>query len=1151
MKDAAVEATGKVESSLTEDDSSNIKAVEAPTPVEAIPVEATPVETSSVETPAVESPPVELEKASPWVDVGDEDDKTSEELNSSEREDKLAQKSSQVINSDDEEEESVDIESSEVKDESTVIENEVTQESTKLELDEEQEESKEIQELTEAIDNVYFSTPEKNTEGYESDGIPSGIFTPSEDENENNELGDNENELVDNENEPTSPSRLTSNVVSPQKIKETKKSVALSTARSRTARSNSIRHEVPVYPSGRTLAESTHYYEQQFRSASVKTHTNNSTPLRRRSQTSSGKSCQNNNQCNKQEIDFMAQVMKSSKKSDTEGRPSIGTITQQWEFMKNHFANNSDEEVTWMMVSKKPGAYEYANKMKNSAEDKLYKATYEIDFYQNKLNHFSGMNAKLPNYVKQLHDCYAKIRANPKDEATTQTILTTHANLVQYYKSVDATSLFSAFKPEMEIAVSALVQETDKFKIIRKARDLHESLSKEIFQLQNKLKTATVENEEAINNIDKWTKRETEADDYAVVMKKEEEEFMKREYEDNQIALNTMRSYFPIKNHITELTIAEIQQAYTENGGLISVELAQELKQNKFLHWVVTHKDDITMANFLNGESKAYFENLESYDLVEMRAIASVLPDKFELDGDGRKANWRFRFFTRFKTLVSHYRAEKVKGAWDGVKKCRTMFELPPLKSEQLRRNIYFYRTVEQMDLRIKQFSDRLALLEKKKGLKQKAIEEFDEAKAEYDTILTEMRDPDFISLYGNALAQAKDLAKQAYQDAEKKKKTITQDVDRLQNSIDSAPFNLEQLNKIKDEIKEFLMDRGIDWSVPGTEAELIDGVFIEEREITPRIKAAAKFVDPALAAELRKEELKKLQAIKEESLLSTESSELEEPPSRLSFSSSRRPSISFAAEGIPPLSVITDISEGEVQVEAKPSPLSTESASTTESESSPDDEKPKKKPLISPLFANSLNKILTGMQSPIMMNNNNTLTRSRTPTMIRRASMFNTGGPPPLPRQSFDGKESLNFTFPSRGSFSATKTPLEPVKPEEPPKPVEPKKSKSKFLRLLGFGVDKEKEKEKEKEEKPSPFGRPLGGPFGGAGGPPKMDFLTELKMKRKNNDENSENNSTTPAASEEIKKPVHPLLGARPNPFGGGGGASFLDQIKARRIE
>ena len=127
-----------------------------------------------------------------------------------------------------------------------------------------------------------------------------------------------------------------------------------------------------------------------------------------------------------------------------------------------------------------------------------------------------------------------------------------------------------------------------------------------------------------------------------------------------------------------------------------------------------------------------------------------VLPNKFELDADGKKNDWRSRFFARLKQLVSQQRAEKVKGSWDPLTKSRSMIELPPLKADQMRRPIYFFRTKEQSDLRLKQFDDKIALWEKKKVWLCNAEKDAKEAKEEYDTVLREMRDPDFVDLYGS-----------------------------------------------------------------------------------------------------------------------------------------------------------------------------------------------------------------------------------------------------------------------------------------------------------------------------------------------------------------------------------------------------------------
>ena len=41
------------------------------------------------------------------------------------------------------------------------------------------------------------------------------------------------------------------------------------------------------------------------------------------------------------------------------------------------------------------------------------------------------------------------------------------------------------------------------------------------------------------------------------------------------------------------------------------------------------------------------------------------LPQKFELDNDGKKNEWRARFMQRVRQLVSQQNREKIKGPWD------------------------------------------------------------------------------------------------------------------------------------------------------------------------------------------------------------------------------------------------------------------------------------------------------------------------------------------------------------------------------------------------------------------------------------------------------------------------------------------------------
>jgi hypothetical protein len=515
--------------------------------------------------------------------------------------------------------------------------------------------------------------------------------------------------------------------------------------------------KAPVFPDGRTLRESSICYENSLRSYSGQT---SSTSAKKKPQ--AAKSVR----VNEGELSPVFQRAKSSHR-DQEGRPSIGTITTQWEFMRTNFVNNSDEELEWLMVSKKQGAYNYANKKNDQAEDRYFRSLYEVDFYETKIKYFAGASAKIPAIIAELNAMYNVFLATPKDEAAIQTVATQHAKLVDAMSMHEKDQIFAAFDPKIEQNILAMLQETDRFKIVRKARDIYSNLTPEISALQGKLIKARKDGDEALKNMEKWSKRTMEADEYPAAMRAQEQAWMEKEYEDNMAAYRTMRSYFPA--NITDISPTEIANQYVAHGGLISLELAQELKSNKFLQWLETHPDDIVYESFLTGERKAFFENLESMDITELRALATVLPPKFELDNDGKKAEWRTRFFNRLKQLVSQQRREKVKGAWDPVNKTRAMVDLPPLKPDVIRRPVYFFRTKEQSDLKLKQFDDKLALLGKKKKWLETAEKDAKDAKEEYDTVLKEMRDPDFIEMYGaEQLASVKDVAKNDWANAEK-----------------------------------------------------------------------------------------------------------------------------------------------------------------------------------------------------------------------------------------------------------------------------------------------------------------------------------------------------------------------------------------------
>ena len=162
---------------------------------------------------------------------------------------------------------------------------------------------------------------------------------------------------------------------------------------------------------------------------------------------------------------------------------------------------------------------------------------------------------------------------------------------------------------------------------------------------------------------------------------------------------------------------------------------------------------------------------------------------KFDHDPDGAKAAWRRSFFDRARALVAQAMQEPVLGAWDVHKKCRALVKPLPLSQDKLRKPCYWYPLYSEATKRLKDYTDKAALLVKRKQELTKAADALQESKTELNVLIAESRDPAMKNVIkADVLAQAKDQAKQDIAACETAHKQAQAAVERIQLAIAGYP---------------------------------------------------------------------------------------------------------------------------------------------------------------------------------------------------------------------------------------------------------------------------------------------------------------------------------------------------------------------------
>ena len=352
----------------------------------------------------------------------------------------------------------------------------------------------------------------------------------------------------------------------------------------------------------------------------------------------------------------------------------------QWEFMRSNFVNNSEEELEWLMVSKQSGAYKHAHKKNEASEDRYFKALSDIETFEGQLQDIVGMSSVLIPILSAMAEEHTVLSVDPENKESLQNVADAQVLLTAF---LEKEKLKKPSEKELKAAIKKILaslavnlQRVSAARIASNVMD-KEMIPKEVTDARMMLAEARKASDNALKGMEKWGKREKETDDYQQEVNDEEAAWLRKESVANASALALMRSYVPLA--ISDMSVKDLRSSAAARNGLLTTELSTELKANKLLHWVVMHPTDISFENFLMGEKKQFFENIERLDVVELRALVSVVPLRFELDGDGKKAQWRERLMSRAKQVIAMQSRESVKGGWDTVNGRRAMVRIPPV----------------------------------------------------------------------------------------------------------------------------------------------------------------------------------------------------------------------------------------------------------------------------------------------------------------------------------------------------------------------------------------------------------------------------------------------------------------------------------------
>jgi hypothetical protein len=370
------------------------------------------------------------------------------------------------------------------------------------------------------------------------------------------------------------------------------------------------------------------------------------------------------------------------------------------------------------------------------------------------------------------------------------------------------------------------------------------------------------ESEKLLREIEVWKTRKEQSKEFAVETAARERQWKLAQHDANAASLRLLRSLVPLD--IQQITVDTLLERVRElSGGSVffTYDLALYIKQNRLLHWLVTHESDISRDNFLAVESAPYFLNFTSYDIHELRAVCAILPESFDFDKDGKKTEWKRQFMDHVRLLVKQQSGETIKAGWDPTKGTRADVPLKPLSDRQLLNTVYRYPTNDEIQTRIDKLELQRQRLAHKKD-KKFTLEtvEIPTAKSEYLATAEDARSDELQQQFGKAtLIGLRDDAKQALHKLTKTRDALASEIDHAERQWSTQTPSYEQL------LEEAAKIRALDVE---TRAARIRGPFPQDVELTPRARAAFKKLSVEEEAQARRLELSQAIADRDKGLV-------------------------------------------------------------------------------------------------------------------------------------------------------------------------------------------------------------------------------------------------------------------------------------------